>query len=174
MSSFDENSSAETPSPASPDPNPGNVSITLEDVSPAMRHKILELMEAESASNDSTAKVSLQKRQSAGGVVSPESQGDATETEMNDESIVELAEELLGGLKSPTPSEGGKLVDQGNPNGTSRERETAVYNTPTHESTRFSEQGQSEEFQCESRSSGSYTDIKRRSRDRATHTPPTM
>ena len=80
---------------------------------------------------------------------------------MNDESIVELAEELLGGLKSPTPSEGGKLVDQGNPNGTSRERETAVYNTPTHESTRFSEQGQSEEFQCESRSSGSFTDIKR-------------
>ena len=156
--SAEENISAEAQSPVGRGLNPEHASININDLSPAARDSILKIVEAESASKDSEANLPLQNRQSAEDVVSPVSQGDATDTNINAESIDAIVEELLeeGGI-SPTPSKGGKLINPGVPKGNSGEPETAVYDTPIRENNRLSEQGRSEGFQLESRPIGSST-----------------
>lgn len=156
--SAEENINAKAQSPVGRGLNPEHASINISDLSPAARDSILKIMEAESASKDSEENLPLQNRQSAEDVVSPVSQGDATDTNINAESIDAIVEELLeeGGI-SPTPSKGGKLINPGVPNGNSGEPETAVYDTPIRENNRLSEQGRSEGFQLESRPIGSST-----------------
>ena len=57
--------------------------------------KILELIGAESASKDSNTKVHLQKRQGAEDAISPESQGDATGNDMDNEPTAGMVGDLL-------------------------------------------------------------------------------